>query len=265
MPTPIELLLDPVSLTVFAIYAAILLCERIFPARVLPRVRFWRLRGTLSFLAYFFISSYLPLWWSEALAPFALIDLGAWPNWAGALAGLLVFEAGLYAWHRTMHSSASLWRVFHQMHHSAERHDAWGAFWFSPADMIGFTALSSLCLGVLVVVPAESAAWVLYATTLLAVFQHANIRTPAWLGYVVQRPESHSVHHQRGVHAFNYSDLPVFDLLFGTFRNPAAFAPEQGFWHGASDQVLPMLALRDVSRPPRAAEEAGEVVLPATR
>jgi sterol desaturase/sphingolipid hydroxylase (fatty acid hydroxylase superfamily) len=106
---------------------------------------------------------------------------------------------------------------------------------------------------------------VLYATTLLAVFQHANIRTPTWLGYLVQRPESHSVHHQRGVHAFNYSDLPVFDLLFGTFRNPTAFAPEQGFWHGASDQVLPMLAMRDVSRPPLAADEAGEVVLPATR
>ena len=38
----------------------------------------------------------------------------------------------------------------------------------------------------------------------------ANVRTPQWLGYLVQRPESHSVHHQRGVHAYNYSDLPLF-------------------------------------------------------
>lgn len=88
---------------------------------------------------------------------------------------------------------------------------------------------------------------VLYITTFLSVFQHANIRTPRWLGYIVQRPESHSVHHQRGLHAFNYSDLPLFDLMFGTFRNPSAFATKQGFWDGASTQVPQMLVFRDVS------------------
>jgi hypothetical protein len=31
----------------------------------------------------------------------------------------------------------------------------------------------------------------------VAVFQHTNIRTPQLLGYIVQRPESHSVHHAR--------------------------------------------------------------------
>ena len=45
MPTPIQLLLDPVSLTVFALYAALILCEALFPARQLPRVPFWRLKG----------------------------------------------------------------------------------------------------------------------------------------------------------------------------------------------------------------------------
>ena len=44
-----------------------------------------------------------------------------------------------------------------------------------------------------------------------AVFQHANVRTPRWLGYVIQRPESHCVHHERGLHAYNYADLPVFE------------------------------------------------------
>jgi len=38
----------------------------------------------------------------------------------------------------------ALWRGFHQMHHSAERVDAFGAFYFSPLDIIGFTMLSSL-------------------------------------------------------------------------------------------------------------------------
>ena len=161
---------------------------------------------------------------------------------------MLVYEAGVYGWHRSMHNSTVLWRGFHQMHHSAERLDTYGAFWFSPLDLVGWTALSSLCLTVIVGLSPQATTMVLYITTFLSVFQHANIRTPRWLGYIVQRPESHSVHHQRGLHAFNYSDLPLFDLMFGTFRNPPAFATEQGFWDGASTQVPQMLAFRDVSR-----------------
>src|SRR5260370_10151383 len=49
---------------------------------------------------------------------------------------------------------------------------------------------------------------------------HWNVKTPHWLGYIFQRPESHCIHHQEGVHAFNYSDLPMWDMLFGTYRNP---------------------------------------------
>lgn len=63
----------------------------------------------------------------------------------------------------------------------------------------------------------------------------------------MQRPESHSRHHARGVHTGNFADLPVFDLLFGTFDNPRDFAPHTGFWHGASARVIDMLRFRDIS------------------
>lgn len=66
----------------------------------------------------------------------------------------------------------------------------------------------------------------------------------------MQRPESHSLHHERGVHRHNYSDLPVFDMIFGSFRNPARYAADTGFWHGASSRVADMLLLRDVSTRP---------------
>jgi sterol desaturase/sphingolipid hydroxylase (fatty acid hydroxylase superfamily) len=81
----------------------------------------------------------------------------------------------------------------------------------------------------------------------LATFQHTNIRTPQWLGYIVQRPESHSVHHARGVHHYNFSDLPLFDILFGTFRNPKDFAAESGFEGVSSAQIGPMLLFKDVA------------------
>jgi sterol desaturase/sphingolipid hydroxylase (fatty acid hydroxylase superfamily) len=88
--------------------------------------------------------------------------------------------------------------------------------------------IASLCLTLGVGTTAEASTVVLLAATFCTIFQHANIRTPRWLGYLVQRPESHSLHHERGVHARNYSDLPLFDLLFGTFANPTRFAPAIG-------------------------------------
>jgi sterol desaturase/sphingolipid hydroxylase (fatty acid hydroxylase superfamily) len=89
----------------------------------------------------------------------------------------------------------------------------------------------------------------LLITNFLSIFQHANIKTPQWLGYIIQRPESHTYHHARGIHKLNYSDLPLFDIIFGTFRNPKDFEHETGFYDGASDRILEMLSARDISTP----------------
>jgi len=249
MPTPFELILDPVSLAVFALFGGLMLWEALTPARPLPPVRGWRVKGVAAFLVFFFISSYLPLFWGETLAQYQLFDFTGLGQWGGALVGFLVYEAGVYFWHRSMHGSAWLWRGFHQMHHSAERVDVAGAFWFSPLDMLGWTALTSLCLTLIVGITPEAAVLVLYATTFLGIFQHSNLRTPQWLGFFIQRPESHSAHHERGVHARNYSDLPLFDIVFGTFHNPKDFVRETGFYDGASSRIGDMLLWRDVSRP----------------
>ena len=249
MPTPLEILLDPVSLVVLAMYGALMLWEALAPARKLPDVRGWRFRGLAAFGVYFYLSSYLPLWWDGLFARFQLFDLTGLGTWGGALAGLLVYELCAYGYHRSMHGSDTLWRVFHQMHHSAERMDTAGAWWFSPMDMIGWTAVGSLSLVLIVGVTPEAATVILLTVTFLAIFQHANVRTPRWLGYIVQRPESHAIHHERGVHRYNYADLPVFDMLFGTFRNPVGYTAESGFYDGASARVADMLLFRDVSRP----------------
>jgi sterol desaturase/sphingolipid hydroxylase (fatty acid hydroxylase superfamily) len=146
-----------------------------------------------------------------------------------------------------MHRVHWIWRSFHQMHHSAERLDSFGAFYFSPFDVVGFTFLTSLSLTVVVGLSAQAVTYAISATTFLAIFQHLNVRTPQWLGYFVQRPESHSVHHARGIHHYNYSDLPLFDLLFGTFRNPKDFASEAGFYDGASAKMPQILVFRDIA------------------
>ena len=66
---------------------------------------------------------------SKRLPERVIVPERAWPKpsalpfWAQVAIGFLVLQFGVYWWHRTMHHSDTLWRVFHQMHHSAERVD----------------------------------------------------------------------------------------------------------------------------------------------
>lgn len=249
MPTPLEILLDPISLIILSIYAALMLWEGIFPGRKLPDVKYWRLKGLVAFGIFFFLSSYLPMFINPYLEPYRLLDLTGLGTAWGALVAVLLYEFGVFVWHYLMHRSNFLWKTFHQMHHSAERLDTYGAFFFSPMDMIGWTVLGSICFSLIAGLTPQAITVMLLVTNFFSIFQHANIKTPQWLGYIVQRPESHTYHHARGIHKLNYSDLPLFDIIFGTFRNPKDFEHETGFYNGASERILEMLSAKDISTP----------------
>ncbi|MGH1374336.1 MAG: sterol desaturase family protein [Cellvibrionaceae bacterium] len=250
LPTPLEVLLDPISLSLLLMVVAMLCLQSLLPGRKLPAIKGWWVRGTAVFIVYFYLSTYLPMMWDRYLIEFQLFNLAQHNPYVSTLIAVFVFELLIYIWHRTMHSTPLLWRTFHQMHHSAERVDTLGAFYFSPLDAAGFAMIGSLTLSLVVGLPPEAVTSFLFVTFFLAMFQHTNVKTPQWLGYFIQRPESHSVHHQLGVHGYNYSDLPVFDLLFGTFKNPRDFARETGFYDGASARVGDMLLFRDISDEP---------------
>jgi len=247
MPTPIEILLDPISLFILAMYGVLMLWEGLLPGRILQKVKGLKTRGLIAFVTFFYLSTYLPLYWDQYLVNYQLFDLSHLAVWQATVIGLLVYELGVYIWHRSLHKSDFLWKTFHQMHHSAENLDTYGAFYFSPMDMIGWTFLGSLSLTLVVGVDPQAATAIILLTTFFAIFQHANIKTPVWLGYIIQRPESHTIHHAKNIHAFNYSDLPMFDLVFGTFQNPSKYDAETGFYPGASGRVLDMLLFRDIS------------------
>jgi sterol desaturase/sphingolipid hydroxylase (fatty acid hydroxylase superfamily) len=251
LPTPLELLVDPVSLIVLAIYAALMVWELLFPARKLPSIKYWKIKGMLAFALFFYLSSYLPIIWDTHLAAFQLLNLTSLGTYWGAFTGIMIYQLGVYCWHRAMHTNNFLWKVFHQMHHSAERLDSFGAFYFSPMDMIGFTFLGSLCLVVIAGFTPEATTLIILGSTFLSIFQHSNIKTPAWIGYIIQRPEAHTVHHAKGVHAYNYSDIPVYDMIFGTFRNPRDYEHETGFYEGASSRVWEMMTFKDINEDER--------------
>ncbi|MEO1309456.1 MAG: sterol desaturase family protein [Pseudomonadota bacterium] len=233
---------------VAAMFAAFALLDAFAPARVLPRVRGWRLKGLLMTAGYFAIALTAPFLWDGWLAERQLFNVEALGFWPGVAIGFLAIEVGMWAWHRTLHGVPFLWRHFHQTHHSAERIDVFGAFFFHPLDMLGWTLLGSLALVGFVGVAPEAALVVTLATTFLAMFTHANLKTPRWLGYIIARPESHAAHHERGVHGRNYCDFPLIDMLMGTFCNPREFPEEAGIVPGGSDRWWSLLIGRDLER-----------------
>lgn len=157
--------------------------------------------------------------------------------------GLASFAA--YWWHRAIHRSDRLWRWLHQLHHSPTRIEALTAFYVHPFDALAATLLNALVAYLLLGVDGVAAGLALIYVTLFNLIAHADQKSPWWLGFIVQRPEMHRVHHQRGHHADNYG-LPVWDLMFGTWRNPREGWIDCGFPDDKERLVGQMLMLKDV-------------------
>jgi sterol desaturase/sphingolipid hydroxylase (fatty acid hydroxylase superfamily) len=242
-------LLTVVTWATLAMLPAFLVLDLVYRARGFRTDSYWRLRALIVTAVAFGVSIIIPMGWAALLGEWTLFNLSRLGIVAGAVAGIVIYEFCHYWYHRTVHRNDRLWRWLHQMHHSAESLDAFGANYISPLDAAMFVSMATLVFGPVLGLSGESAAIGGLFLTFCAVFQHANIRTPRWLGYIVQRPESHGVHHERGVHAWNYSDLPLWDIAFGTFRNPARWEGELGFYDGASRRIGDMLLARDVSEP----------------
>jgi len=232
----------------FAVFAGLVVFDFAAPARQFQSVRFWRTKGTIATVMYFGIASYAPFLWDEWLGQYRLIDGTSWPVWVAAPAALLAYQLGIYVWHRTMHNTPFLWRHFHQMHHSAERVDIWGALYFHPFDVLGFAFVGSLALTLGLGVSPDAVLFAFLVSTFCGLFQHANLKTPQWLGYIITRPESHALHHERDVHRYNYGDIPIWDIVFGTFRNPKTWDAKAGLFDGGSTKYLSLLIGRDIAR-----------------
>ena len=240
-----------------ALIPGFILLDAFRGSRRYSKQRAWRTRGIIVTVAAVWLSMQVAVGWATLLGDYTLLDLSSLGTFWGAAVGILVYEFVHYWYHRAIHRVDFLWRLAHQMHHSAERIDSFGAYYLHPVDVFFFTTWGSLVFVPLLGLGAEAAAIGAVFLTFYAMFQHANIKTPHWLGYFVQRPESHCVHHARGVHHYNYSDLPLWDILFGTFVNPrSADDLEAGFYDGASERIPEMLVFQDVAVPAQPAAKA---------
>lgn len=233
--------MDPVIIVV-AIGLVLIAFERLTPGSPLPTIRGWWLRTTLLNLAQASVVYLGAASWDRWLPDLALWHadrLGAVP--AIAL-GYFVVTFVYYWWHRARHEVPVLWRWIHQVHHSPARLEVATSFYKHPAEVLANGFLSSLVLHVIVGLSPRNASIVVTITGIAELIYHSNLRTPYWLGFVFQRPESHRRHHEIGHHRDNFSDLPLWDICFGTFDNPRISPRECGFGAQRERQLARMLA-----------------------
>ena len=143
------------------------------------------------------------------------------PSAAAVVLAVVVIFVGDYWGHRLTHQVPFLWR-FHAVHHSIEHMDWVASGRLHPLDSAftrAFTITPLLLLGYGRGAFAGAAAVV----TLIALFQHANVRLrfPV-IRWVLPTPEWHHWHHSSEPEAIDKNfGLPVVDKLFGTAHLPA--------------------------------------------
>ena len=230
---------DILGLAVPALYVLMIVAEQRWPARTYPTVPKWQLLG-LGFVVVMMTTGVvapllLPVDW---LARHRLVDGTKLGVAGGAIVGWLAVTFFSYWYHRVVHASSLLWRFTHQIHHAPRRLDIPSGVMFHPVDLVMFNTIAIVVLVLGLGVEPLAAAIVGLFGSFTSLAEHWNVKTPRWLGYIVVRSEAHAFHHERNVHARNYGDCPLWDIVFGTFENPQRFEGEAGF-----DVPAPMLSM----------------------
>jgi sterol desaturase/sphingolipid hydroxylase (fatty acid hydroxylase superfamily) len=150
------------------------------------------------------------------------------PAPVAVLVAVLLLDLAIYLQHVLFHAVPALWRL-HRMHHADLDFDVTTGLRFHPVEIL----LSMVIKLMVVVALGAPAVAVLIFEVLLnatAMFNHANLRLPAWLDRtlrpVLVTPDMHRVHHSavpRETDSNFGFNLAVWDRLFGTYRaQPAA-------------------------------------------
>jgi sterol desaturase/sphingolipid hydroxylase (fatty acid hydroxylase superfamily) len=234
------------------IFAAFVLCfvlERMRPGWRLPAVRGWWWRVLAVNGAQLAIVVVAGFTWERWAAHASLLHLSE--HVGPALGGLIAYFVAtfiFYWWHRARHESDVLWRFFHQIHHSPQRLEVITSFYKHPIEMVVNSLIGSALVYAMLGLTPEAGAVYTLCTALGEFFYHTNVTTPRWVGLFFQRPEMHRIHHEHGHHRNNYGDITWWDMLFGTYENPARFTATCGFDDAREQRLGDMLRWRDVHR-----------------
>lgn len=235
------------ALSLPVIFLAFMGLEIAMPSRrPMPEVRYWRLIGIASLVVTLFVFAVLPPLVLMVLPNIGLLDLSRWGLWMAVPAWMLTTFLTYWS-HRIQHRFDMLWRMGHQLHHSVARLDTASSMIFHPID-VGVQAVMGLVVVLVLGVSPEAGAVAGVIGFAVGVYQHWDVPTPRWTGWFIQRPEQHMYHHERDVHARNFGDMPLWDRLFGTYKEPTGEPVELGFAEGRGRRIVAMVVCMDVNR-----------------
>lgn len=221
--------------------------ERAFPGWKLPRVPGWTFRVILLNAAQLGVLLLAGQYWEKWCQGLSVFHLGRHVgSWTGGFIAYFIATFVFYWWHRVRHESDFLWRMFHQIHHSPARIEVITSFYKHPVEMGVNSLIGSVLVYLLLGLSVEAAGAYTFFTAVGEFFYHTNVRTPRWVGYIFQRPEMHRIHHEYNSHKSNYGDIVWWDMLFGTYSNPAEFKSKCGFDRSRELRLADMLSWDDV-------------------
>jgi sterol desaturase/sphingolipid hydroxylase (fatty acid hydroxylase superfamily) len=228
---------DAMSAIFLTLLVGVWVAEQLSPARpewnyrVLTEGVFGvaRLGRDLVYLLFVTQFTALLLKWAAPRVSALVPSRGLWPTQAPLVARLVLafFLVELFAYwvHRAAHRFPLLWR-FHATHHVITELSGLKSLRVHPVDNLCFyvgRTVPLLFLGASV----DEMATATYLGGVLGILSHANLELKeGWLGWVVNFPRYHSVHHSAVVSESNSNfgcHTVVWDRLFRTFRA----SPEQ--------------------------------------
>ena len=145
------------------------------------------------------------------------------PYWAAVALSVLLLDLAIYLQHVMFHAVPLLWRL-HMVHHADLDFDVTTGLRFHTLEVLLSLAIKA---SVVLLLGAPAMAVLVFEVLLSAtsMFNHANVRMPAWLDrilrLVVVTPEMHRVHHSIHARETNSNfgfNLPWWDRLLGTYR-----------------------------------------------
>ncbi len=104
------------------------------------------------------------------------------------------------------------------------------AFYKHPTEYI-LNSVIVITLGWFFSVPVEAIAIALTIEGCLESFHHSNINIPKkfeWIGWIIQTPKMHLIHHEYGEHRYNYATF-LWDTVFKTARVSTKWNGRLGF------------------------------------
>ena len=146
------------------------------------------------------------------------------PLWLAIPIGFIALELLVYWQHRMFHEVPLFWR-FHRVHHCDTGFDVTTGFRFHPVEAV-ISMLSKMAIVAALGVPVIAVLIFEIVLSGTAIFNHGNVRLPAWLEPWARRlivtPDHHRIHHS-SVEAetnSNYAfSISIWDHLFGTYQH----------------------------------------------